>query len=247
MVNTTDSTQDADFTIDNLAPGNSKNSNVVTATVSTNSVAGYTLNAAVGDSTNYNNTDLNPASGSDKFEMIGSSATALSAGTWGMTLDSGATYKALAIHSASNPTPLNKTTDASGTAASGYGGTANTAMQIGAHAKTSQVSGAYRNVITFAAVANMAAHTITLSPGTNVASAYITAVDGTAVTPVTGGAYADLTALTIEATCTSGYTFSGWNINYDYGAITDKSLANTTYTVGPGDVTLTPYCLLASS
>ena len=48
----------ADILIPNLAPGNSSDSNTITVTVNTNTAYGYTLNATVGEATNYNTRNL---------------------------------------------------------------------------------------------------------------------------------------------------------------------------------------------
>ena len=137
-----------DFQIDELFPGNSDISNEVTATVSTNSVAGYELSATVGNDTTYNSTALMTVGG-DTIAMV--SGNALTSGTWGYTLDNGTTYGAL---SRSTDTILNKTTDVSGTAATGYTGTSSTSMKIGAYAASDQVPGVYNNIVNFKAVAN---------------------------------------------------------------------------------------------
>ena len=219
------------FTIDNLAPGTSGVSNAVTATVSTNSAAGYQLSATVGNST-YASTDLISSTGTGNFRMI-SSGTSLTSGTWGYTLDSGATYKALSI---TTPTVLNKTSDAAGTAASSaYAGGTSTAVKIGAYAATDQRSGTYNNVVNFAVVPNIAAHTVAVAAGAGVSS----------VTPA-AASYVEGDQISIGATCASGYTFSNWANSTSYGTITDPGAASTTFTVGAGDTTLTAYCVSSS-
>lgn len=136
------------FIINNLTPGVSDNSNEVTATVNTNNVAGYTLIATVGNET-YNTTSL--VYDTNSFAMMGS-GTALTAGTWGYTLDDGITYGAL---DRTISTVLNKTVDTVGTAATGYLGTNATPIKVGAYAAENQPNGTYRNVINFAAVVNL--------------------------------------------------------------------------------------------
>ena len=127
---------------------------------------------------------------------------------------------------------INKTTNKTGTAASGYDGGNITAMKIGASANSSQRSGSYKNVINFTAVANVATHTVTVAAGTNVAS----------VTPATAASYNEGASVTITATCTSGHTFSMWGNSTDYGTIANPSSASTTFTVGAQGTTLTAYC-----
>lgn len=238
------------FLINDLAPGNVKDSNEVTATVTTNSAAGYTLSATVGDTTSaaLNTTDLVLGSGGDKFEMTTDNVATLSTGKWGYRVKNGTygNYSALDI---STSKILNATRDNIGTASTAsYPGGATTDMKIGAYAKTSQVAGKYQNVINFEAVANVAAHQVNLLKGamgsaaTHVATVEINSVNGTAITPVTAGSWSEGTTLGITATCDSGYTFSNWNLNYDYGSLADRALATTTYTVGGGSVNVTAYC-----
>lgn len=222
-----------DFVITDLAPDASKDSNEVDVVVSTNSAAGYTLSGTVGDST-YTDSNLTRVDGStldssSVFTMTAGSLTTLASGTWGYLINSGTTYGAL---STSTETTLNKTTNASGTGATGYDGGATTTMKIGARAASDQRSGDYKNVINFSAVANVAAHTITVAAGDNVAS----------VTPATAASYDEGYALSISATCESGYDFVMWGNSTDYGVISDTTSASTTFNVGPADTTLTAYC-----
>lgn len=219
-----------DFIITELFPGNSDISNEVTATVSTNSVAGYELSATVGNDTNYNSTALVTAGG-DTIAMMGS-GTSLTSGTWGYTLNNGSTYGAL---SRSTDTILNKTTDISGTPATGYTGTNSTSMKIGAYAAVDQTPGVYHNVVNFKVVSNVATHTVTLAKGNNVSSVTL---DGSG----TSGDYTSGTAVSIAATCKTGHNFVNWALSNDYGTIANANLASTTFNVGPGNVTITAYC-----
>jgi hypothetical protein len=163
------------------------------------------------------------------FSMTSNGVSTLAAGTWGYLINSGTSYKAL---SKTSDTVINKTTNKSGAAASGYDGGTVTAMKIGASANSSQRSGDYKNVINFTAVANVATQTVTVAAGTNVAS----------VTPASAASYAEGTNVTITATCTSGHTFSMWSNSTDYGTIANPSSASTTFTVGGMGTTLTAYC-----
>ena len=235
-----------EFLIDELSPGVEGKSNAVEATVSTNSSAGYQLSATVGNSATYTNSDLKGptvGSGTAKFEMI-SSGTVLTSGKWGYTINNGSTYGALALYTATTGTILNKTTDQSGTAATGYAGGATTTMKIGAEAASNQTPGTYRNVINFAAVSNVATHNVALALGDHVATVKLGS--GSASSSNVNGDYGEGNTVAIEATCASGYDFSGWGISNDYGTIANSSLASTSYTVGGGDVTITAYCLTAT-
>lgn len=145
----------SELQIASLVPGGSAKSNNVVVSVNTNNEYGYTLQATVGNTgNNSNELRLNGTSTStgEKFTMISASGS-LSAGEWGYTTDDGTTYKPL---SNSTTTIINKTTNASGTAATGYQGTVSTNFKIGASATTNQASGNYTNVINFTAVTNVA-------------------------------------------------------------------------------------------
>ena len=154
---------DGNIAISNLTPGNKGiSSNDYTVTVSTNSVAGYTLSATVGCASGtgcFNSKILGDGNNND-FAMV-ETTTTLTPGKWGVSLDSAATensnFKTLPLYSDTAET-INQTTDASGTAASGYQGTQDTTFRVGAYAAESQVAGTYTNVINFTAVANMTAN-----------------------------------------------------------------------------------------
>ena len=118
-------------------------------------------------------------------------------------------------------------------------------MKIGAYAATSQAPGQYRNVINFKVVSNVLTHTVTLSRGDNAATVKLGS--GAASTSDVSGTYGEGDSVEIVATCASGYDFSGWALEDDFGTIADASSLSTTYTVGLGNVTIKPYCLQASS
>ena len=151
---------DGNIAISNLTPGNkSISSSDYTVTVSTNSVAGYTLSATVGCESGdgcFNSKILGDGNSND-FSMV-ESTTALTPGKWGVSLDSTATensnFRTLPLYSGTADI-INQTTDASGAAATGYQGTQSTTFRVGAYAADTQVAGTYTNVINFAAVANM--------------------------------------------------------------------------------------------
>ena len=151
-------TTGGNISISDLTPGtkaiSASNYNV---TVSTNNLTGYTLSATVGCSSGTDCYDSkNLSDGTNTFSML-STDGALTAGTWGISLDSSATansnFKTLAKYD-ETATIINQTTSNTGTAATGYTGTANTTVRVGAYATTSQVAGTYTNSINFIAVAN---------------------------------------------------------------------------------------------
>jgi hypothetical protein len=146
----------ADLLIPNLTPGSSAYSNTITIGVDTNNIAGYTLSAKIGDGTTYTNDKLINSSSNTYFDNLTSSSTLSNFGDnkWGYalgTISSSSTYSGLVYN---NDTIINATTNASGTAATGYTGTSNTSFTIAAKASDTQSSGDYKNVIIFTVVAN---------------------------------------------------------------------------------------------
>ncbi len=146
----------ADLLIANLAPGASASSNTITVSVDTNNITGYTLSATVGDGTTYTNDKLVNSSSNTYFDNLTSSSTLANFGNnkWGYalgTISSSSTYSGLVYNT---DTIINATTNASGTAATGYTGTNNTSFTIGAKASDTQASGDYKNVIVFTVVGN---------------------------------------------------------------------------------------------
>lgn len=223
-----------DFMITDLAPSTAKDSNSVNLAVTTNSSAGYTLSARVGNATYTNNSltrtkadsTLDPES---VFTMTANGVSSLTAGTWGYLINDSTNYGALTTNT---DTVLNKTTDKTGTGATGYDGGNTTVMKIGASATSSQGSGDYKNVVNFTALANVVTRTVTVAAGTNVAS----------VTPATASAYDEGDVVNISATCDTGKTFVMWGNSTAYGTIANPNAASTTFTVGASDTTLTAYC-----
>ena len=155
---------DGNISIASLTPGTKAISNSnYNVTVSTNNLTGYTLSATVGCSSGTDCYDSkNLSDGTNTFSML-STDGALTAGTWGVSLDSSATansnFKTLAKYD-ETATIINQTTSNTGTAATGYAGTSATTVRIGAYATNSQVAGTYTNSINFIAVANAAPTTI---------------------------------------------------------------------------------------
>ena len=144
------------FVISDLAPGTSKNSNEIVATVTTNNATGYTLSATVGNSSN-NSTELrrNGTDTANKFLMTSDNASSLASGTWGCRYKvDGSNYGNYKALSTSERVVVNKTVDNIGTAATGYAGTSNTTLQVGANAASNQSSGEYTNVMNFQVVVN---------------------------------------------------------------------------------------------
>lgn len=147
--------------IGSLSPGNSAHSNTITATVATNNTYGYTLSAMVGGTgqTAANNTLYNSTVDASFTSLATSASTPLASfsdNQWGYTTASslnGANYSGLAYNTGKT---INKTANYNGDAVAGYAGTDTTNFTIGAKAAIGQLAGEYSNVITFAAVTNVA-------------------------------------------------------------------------------------------
>ncbi len=236
------------YCITGLAPGNIGVSNVVNAKVISNNVAGWTLYATVGGASKEPSGPtyadqklvLIGATGDD-FDMIGSSATTLSAGEWGYTLDGGTTYMGLPYYTTTTPKIINATVDSAGNPATGYAGdTTNngTDTQIGAYADASQISGTYGNVINFTATANIPSHQVTVVAGSGVDTVSLNG----STTTLTGTFAEGDNTVAIAATCTTGNNFAGWNVTPQFGVLADRDAASTTFTVGANDVTITATC-----
>ncbi|MBR3386349.1 hypothetical protein IKG68_02165 [Candidatus Saccharibacteria bacterium] len=149
-----------DLDIGEVTPGQSKTSSV-TVNVATNSASGYELKATVGNETTYTTSALVNAEANNatiaSIATPGALPTSGSTSCWGYksgTSDSVAQYSALPLYSDTGVT-LNKTTNMSGTAATGYSGTNATVFEIGAYVGDSQVAGDYKNVVNFTATANI--------------------------------------------------------------------------------------------
>ncbi|MBR3353651.1 hypothetical protein IKG49_03635 [Candidatus Saccharibacteria bacterium] len=150
----------SDLVIANLAPGSVADSNEITVTVSTNTAYGYTLNATVGQQTNYEtrNLILDDYSGSSSDPIFTSLAygdsesTLATDNTWGYAFKTStanapwSNYSGLPLYSDSNN--VTELIDTDGAAASDY-----VTFKIGARAASTQAGGEYKNVISFIAVA----------------------------------------------------------------------------------------------
>ena len=92
-------TVSGDLVINNLTPGDYKDSNIITVTASSNALAGYTLSSTVGNSTHsspsFNNTNLNHTNGTNTFTNLATNKSSLdnfdsSSNTWGYSWCNGA-------------------------------------------------------------------------------------------------------------------------------------------------------------
>lgn len=162
-----------DLSINNLSPGDYKDSNIILVTAESNAVSGYSLTSTVGNSTHtspsFNNTNLNHTNGTNTFTNLSTNKASLSAfdentNTWGYSwcigtcnagtdpslwvsgnLGSTATgYNGLPLYSSSNAITMVDTTAP---------GSSTISFKIGARSTTSQIAGEYTNIINFTALA----------------------------------------------------------------------------------------------
>lgn len=158
------SLSNTNINIDNLLPGLSSESSPITVSVGSNTSYGYSLFASVGNSTDYDTTDLihedNNTGNNAVFTSIATDASLpqlTTDNTWGYSLssDNGVTwsnYNGLPLYSTvGNNTSTNNPAlliDTKEPAAS----TKSVNFRIAAKASTTQPSGSYGNVINFYAV-----------------------------------------------------------------------------------------------
>ena len=157
----------SDLTISNLSPGGTADSNIITATVSTNAGYGYYLSATTG--TAGGSTSLvNSADNSYSFTNLSSNAATLSAipdDKWGYSYstDNGATWVSGDNGSALsgyNGLPLdNDDSGATGVkllSSDSFATSGSVKFKIGARASSSQAAGTYTGTVNFYAVTNPA-------------------------------------------------------------------------------------------
>ena len=147
------------LTIDNLVPGTTSDSNVVSVTVSSNTPYGYVLSAGVGSTVStdpyYNTSDLvhdnstTQVPTTNKFSSIATSASLSSLttdNTWGYSTsaDGGTSWSTYSGLSNTTTKPLLDISDPATPSTIDF--------KIAARSATTQASGTYNNVITFYAV-----------------------------------------------------------------------------------------------
>ena len=157
----------SDLTISNLSPGGTADSNIITATVSTNAGYGYYLSATTGTASGSTSL-VNSADSTYSFTNLSSNAATLSAipdDKWGYSYstDNGATWVSGDNGSALtgyNGLPL----DADDSGATGvkllssntFATSGSVKFKIGARASSSQAAGTYTGTVNFYAVTNPA-------------------------------------------------------------------------------------------
>ena len=222
------SLSDADLIINNLTPGSSSDSNIITVGVSTNAGYGYYMTATVGTSTG--NTNLNSTTTSNVFTNLSSNAATLNdipADRWGYSYskDNGTTWVSGDTNNTStgyNGLPLdNNDNGATGVAllqTDSYTNSDSIKFKIAAHASPTQATGTYTNVINFYAVANPEP---TLGPESCTAGKIcyhknaLTTVEGT-MGEQTAASDGNTTTLLASNFSRTGYGFAGWSDTYDY-------------------------------
>ncbi len=202
------------LTIEDLVPGDYKDSNIITVTASSNSASGYTLSSSVGSST-YASTELrkNGTDTTNKFTSLTENKDSLSKfdpGYWGYSYSTnGGTswisgdivsgtssgYNGLPIYTTTTPIKLINSSSASSSSIQ---------FKIGAKATSSQVSGAYTNIINFIGVGKVITtnYAITFSDPSGEASGMPSQQTGTT----------DSGAVQLPSTVPTrpNYMFKGW-------------------------------------
>ena len=152
-------TVSGDLVISNLTPGDYKDSNNITVTASSNSIAGYSLYANTGSSSN-NSNELRKdgTSTTNKFTSITTDVASLSDftdNTWGYSYCNVSTNCATSTNW-TNYSYLPKYSDSNDKLliANNTNTTTSLEFKIGARASTNQIAGEYTNIINFIGIAN---------------------------------------------------------------------------------------------
>ncbi len=221
--------------IDNLTPGSSSDSNIITVDVATNAGYGYYMSATASTSTG--NTDLtNQSSSTAKFTNLVSNTATLDVfpdNYWGYSYstDNGSTWISGSQGDTAtgyNGLPLdNDDSGATGVILASTDSFANAGsvkFKIGAKASATQASGTYTNTVNFYAVANPepSLAPVACEAGKicyNVNS--LTATEGTMGEQEKDDSDADIAdgaTVTLLASNFSrqGYGFAGWSDSFDY-------------------------------
>ena len=208
------------LTIDNLTPGDYKDSNIITVTAGSNSPLGYTLSSTVGSST-YNSTELRRGGTetANKFTNLTANKASLSAfdpGYWGYSYstNSGSTwisgdivsgtsagYNGLPIYTTASPIKLINSSTASESSVQ---------FKIGARATSSQTSGTYSNVVNFIGIAKVVTTTYTINYNANAGSDTVTNMP--TPNPLQGTDTTGNAAIQIPSNVPvrANYLFKGW-------------------------------------
>ena len=251
-----------DLVINDLAPGNSADSNIITITASSNSPAGYALYSSVGSST-YDYTDLRLSStnATNVFTNLSSNKASLSNfsdNTWGYSYstDSGSTWQSGDADATNAPIsgydglPLYNDSDYTYTDPE-TGDTINTGVKlanavknattevqfkIGAKASATQVTGTYTNVVNFINVAKIVTTNYTIDYNANVGTTGDT-VTNMPTTPQTGTTTSGAATLSTNVPTRNNYIFKGWcDVDNSSDQSTCSDGTNTGIITQPGGV-----------
>ena len=154
-----------DLVIDNLTPGNASDSNIITATITSNSPYGYHLSATTGTSTGTTSL-VNTANSNFSFTNLSTNKATLndfSDNTWGYSYstDNGTIWISgdygSALSGYNGLTLDNDDSGATGTTLfnnDSYAGSTAVKFKIGAKSATTQAAGTYTGTVNFYAVTN---------------------------------------------------------------------------------------------
>ena len=224
-------TVSGDLVINGLSPSNSSDSNQITVTAASNSVAGYTLGSTVGSSSaDYTDLRISSSNTSNVFSNLTTNKASLanfSDSNWGYSYstDSGSTWKSGDI----TGTPLsgyNGLPKYDGTAVklinASAPGSSSVKFKIGAKAASTQAAGTYTNTINFIGVSKVVTTAYTINY--NDPSGEATNMPATQTGSTTTGAV----QLSSTVPYRADYTFKGWCT----ASTTDATCSGTT--VQPG-------------
>ena len=216
-----------DLIINNLTPGSSSDSNIITVDVSTNAGYGYYMSATAGTSTG--NTNLTSATSSSVFTNLSANTATLNAfpdNYWGYSYstDNGTTWISGSHGDTStgyNGLPLdNDDSGATGVILAetdSFTNTGSIKFKIGAKAAATQATGTYTNTVNFYAVANPEPQ---LGPESCEAGKICYHVNSLTQTEGTMGKQSASDGNTVTLLASNfnrtGYGFAGWSDTYDY-------------------------------
>lgn len=227
-----------DLVIENLVPGSSSDSNIITISASSNNIVGYDIEATVGDSTN-NYTDLRISSSdsTNVFTSLSSNVSALNSFSndkWGYSYstDNGTTWisgNTGSTNTGYNGLPLYTSTGVK-LADTSSAGSSTIKFKIGAKASDARVSGDYTNVINFQMTSKILTTNYTLNylpndgnNGQDVSSMPNPATVSNTITQNTNYTLSNSTPTR------SGYTFVGWCDGTVTTTLGVDSCSGTTY------------------
>ncbi len=226
-----------DLVIENLTPGNSSDSNIITISASSNNIVGYDIKATVGDSTHsYTDLRISSSDSTNVFTSLSSNVSTLNSFSndkWGYSYstDNGTTW--VSGNTGSTNTGYNGLPLYTGTgvklADTSSAGSSTIKFKIGAKASDTRVSGDYTNIINFILTSKILTTTYTLNylpndgnNGQDVSGMPNPATVSNTITQNTNYTLSNSTPTR------SGYTFAGWCD----GTVTNEACSGTTYQSG---------------